>query len=887
MRRTLLLLVSSSALLAGCNCGKPQGLLETFGVLVASPEVDFGPVTEFTQKTLPLSLENQGRGALTLSLELEAGTSGEFTMGPAPVELASGAKVDVELTFAALGAGEDTGAVIITSDEPDRGPVRVPLHAGAIFPVLIFDQDPLVFAPVTSSLVTKQAVIHNVGGATLHVNSIGVHPSGSPDFSITPPVLPLSLAPDASVPVSVTYARSLNTTEGLMLVVSDDPDGGDRSLRLLPDPARVCGDGLDNDNDGLTDFPDDIGCTSTEDSDEFNPPECVNGGAQPCGSTTGACRQGTRVCANSIWGGCDGGVRSSPETCNGQDDDCNGMSDENLSELCSINGCPGARACVPNSGTDGGLFTACIPISSMPEVCNGVDDNCNGAVDEGVVQTCTVFGCLGVRVCVPGTDGGFTSCMPTNPLPESCNGVDDDCNGVVDEVPDLICGIGPCRRVAPACVDGGIGACLPANPGTEVCNGVDDDCNGTADDSIAPLSCGTGACTNTALACLIDGGMNVCVPTPPSAETCNNIDDNCNGVRDEQADGGALTQACYTGLPAGTRNVGRCREGASSCASGSWGGCVGEVIPGTETCNNIDDNCNGSIDDGLANLTCGVGACFRSVTACVGGTPQTCTPGTGSAETCNNVDDNCNNQVDESLTRACYTGPVPTRLVGRCRDGTQTCTTGTWTATCPGQVLPNPTEICGNAIDDNCAGGVDEGCSSCDPLTMGTWYSHHSFNPATGLPTPRNVSQFAQVEMAATRITAPAGAFPLTISHVRVLGQAPQNYTILIYNDSFGVPGSQLGSQAFTADGQYQVVALTTPVTVATSQPLWIALQGAADSMTVRGDGDGEATSNLIYGCDLYWPPTCLGSWSWNTFNSFGTSFALVDDLIIAIAKCP
>lgn len=136
-------------------------------------------------------------------------------------------------------------------------------------------------------------------------------------------------------------------------------------------------------------------------------------------------------------------------------------------------------------------------------------------------------------------------------------------------------------------------------------------------------------------------------------------------------------------------------------------------------------------------------------------------------------------------------------------------------------MLPAASEICANSIDDNCNAQVDEGCmdaGTCDPLTMGTWYQHHSFNPATGLPTPRNASQFVQVEMGATRITPPPGEFPLTISHVRVLGQASQSYTIRIYNDSFGVPGAQLSSQLFTSNGTYQVVALSSPVAFASSQ---------------------------------------------------------------------
>ena len=65
-------------------------------------------------------------------------------------------------------------------------------------------------------------------------------------------------------------------------------------------------------------------------------------------------------------------------------------------------------------------------------------------------------------------------------------------------------------------------------------------------------------------------------------------------------------------------------------------------------------------------------------------------------------------------TQPCYTGPGSTRNVGICRDGTQTCVAmGSMPAgsgTCAGQVTPNASEICGNMIDDNCNGTVDEGC---------------------------------------------------------------------------------------------------------------------------------------------------------------------------------
>lgn len=111
---------------------------------------------------------------------------------------------------------------------------------------------------------------------------------------------------------------------------------------------------------------------------------------------------------------------------------------------------------------------------------------------------------------------------------------------------------------------------------------------------------------------------------------------------------GSATQSCYSAAMS-TAGVGACRSGTQTCMGGSYGPCTGEVDPTPEACNGVDDNCNGMTDEGLGMISCGIGACQRSAPACTGGRPGTCMPGApAAAETCGNgMDDNCNGAVDE------------------------------------------------------------------------------------------------------------------------------------------------------------------------------------------------------------------------------------------------
>jgi hypothetical protein len=111
------------------------------------------------------------------------------------------------------------------------------------------------------------------------------------------------------------------------------------------------------------------------------------------------------------------------------------------------------------------------------------------------------------------------------------------------------------------------------------------------------------------------------------------------------------TQSCYTGLLF-TEGVGTCAPGLATCEAGVWGECVGEVNPIIELCNNLDDDCNGFIDNGnpeggVACATGELGECAKGTETCTDGLVVCSGPNPGT-ETCNNLlDENCNGQVDE------------------------------------------------------------------------------------------------------------------------------------------------------------------------------------------------------------------------------------------------
>jgi hypothetical protein len=197
-------------------------------------------------------------------------------------------------------------------------------------------------------------------------------------------------------------------------------------------------------------------------------------------------------------------------------------------------------------------------------------------------------------------------------------------------------------------------SCDPGDPAPNdlTCNGIDDNCNGSNDEGYISVgtTCGVGACANSGATSCVNGSIqDSCDPGDPAPNdaTCNGIDDNCNGSNDE----GYISVGTTCG-------VGACaNSGATSCVNGSvQDSCdPGDPAPNDVTCNGVDDNCNGSNDEGYIPVAtnCGIGACAAAgITSCVnGGVIDSCLPGAPapSDSVCNAIDDDCDGPIDEEV----------------------------------------------------------------------------------------------------------------------------------------------------------------------------------------------------------------------------------------------
>ena len=441
------------------------------------------------------------------------------------------------------------------------------------------------------------------------------------------------------------------------------------------------------------------------------------------------------------------------EVCDAQDNNCDEATDEGDpgGGLVCVTGLPGACS----SGVtacEGGRVICRPSASTVPETCDGVDNNCNGWVDEdeatlrALTRPCYdgPAGTEGVGACEAGVQtcagGEYRACVgQVLPATERCDGVDEDCDTVADDgdpgggIPCTAPAPGVCAEGVTRCVDGAVTCVSTITPGSlpERCDTLDNDCDGVLNNGFAGLGTvcfeGVGACRRAGIR-ICDpadpAGPPICdaVPgTPAAFEHCDGEDDDCDGSTDE---GYSLGRVC-------TEGVGAClRMGVTMCdAAGTGVECNATAgTPTSEQCDSVDNDCDGTTDEGFAGLgtVCfvGVGACRRSgVNVCnAAGTGVECNAvaGTPATEVCDAMDNDCDGSTDEGFAL----GQVCTVGVGACqRSGVTVCNAAGTGVQCDAVAGTPGSETC-NRVDDDCDGSTDEGFDySGDPLNPGVHYA--------------------------------------------------------------------------------------------------------------------------------------------------------------------
>ncbi len=514
---------------------------------------------------------------------------------------------------------------------------------------------------------------------------------------------------------------------------------------------------------GVTDTPTPISDPATT---------CTDGETQPCGSKVGACEYGTQTCNAGVFGDCIGATVETTESCNGIDDDCDGQIDETDTPLCDD-----GDACTINPICSGGVC-----IGGGAKDCSGLSDGCNVgtcnatsgdceavAVSDGTGCSDGLFCTVGLE-CTGGTCGGGAArncddtvdCVATG----TCSCRSGTCNDTLDICEASGGGEGSIINEGAGCDDGDActvsttcqtGSCLGANKDCSSLNGpcynvscnsssgaceraskdLGDFCSDGNDCTVSDSCDGAGVCTGTTKDCsAADDGCNrgICNPvsgncfaTPLTDGTlcddglfCNNGERCQSGscVDGAALDCSSLNDSCNDGV---------CDESSDACIQQDNGSCVcdesididfdgygecndcdptnGGVHPGaTERCNDIDDNCDGDIDEGfdvdgdtytICSTDPRVFDCNDDIAAINPGMTEDCgTDGTG-----NGIDDDCDGYIDETCN-PCTTDDVD-------GDGYSECD-GDCNDDIPG-MNPGEVEVC-DGLDTDCNAFTIDNC---------------------------------------------------------------------------------------------------------------------------------------------------------------------------------
>ena len=387
---------------------------------------------------------------------------------------------------------------------------------------------------------------------------------------------------------------------------------------------------------------------------------CVAAGCKVDRVDLDVCRPADPACADEDY---DGDGHPNGEDDFPTDDACHERNEQNCARCGQA--CESDEHCKVTTGDAG--FTASECITATLEICDGIDNDLDGQIDETFANlgaNCVVGRgeCLAAGNMICADDGFSTVCsaVPGLERAELCDGLDNDCDGRIDETfTDLgvqcLIGRGECSGEGHLrCAGDGRSTVCSAvlRRGTrELCDGLDNDCDGQVDEGDVGQyrDCATGMlgiCAYGTTFCDGESGIRCRPNVEPSAELCDGFDNNCDGYVDEGNVG--QNEDCLIDQP------GLCALGTTSCAGESGIRCRANIAPSGEICDGLDNDCDGQVDEGNVgeHQDCNTdepGVCASGTTHCDGENELQCRRDIEpSEETCDGTDEDCDGEVDNA-----------------------------------------------------------------------------------------------------------------------------------------------------------------------------------------------------------------------------------------------